>query len=80
MTDAGRSWTADPGTLGSLIERLESAYDSLTDLMVDGSSTSNRTAHLMSKREGVLLALSYAREESRIAASDDASSPPEPRP
>lgn len=69
MGETGRSWTADPGTLQSLTERLESAYDSLTDLMVQASASTDRLAHLTAKREGVMLALSYAREEIRLSAA-----------
>jgi hypothetical protein len=55
-------------TLNDLIERLEGARDSLTGLAQRPTNTTVERDRLTSKREGVELALTYAREAERTLA------------
>ena len=63
-----RAWN-EPGTLGALIERLENAERTLTDLAHDNPDQM-MALRLTYKRDGVSLALSYALEEQELAQMD----------
>lgn len=66
MGERGQSTETD-ATLSDLIERLEGARDSLAGLAQRPTNTRFQRDRLAAKREGVVLALSYAREAERMS-------------